>query len=452
MTKKSRLIILLVCVVCFFVVAPMLVAYSMGYRYDFEKNKIVATGGIYVRTFPSAGQITIDSNISQKPGFLANSIFVQSLLPKNHTVSIKKDGYYDYFKTLPVKENEVTKLENVLLIKNSIGFKNLADKVDYFSIAPNNQNIITATTNAKNITFSYFSLGSTSPAQTFSIIQTEKISDIKWSNDSTKALINIQNSGNNFYYLFDTAQVVTPLKKLSAVRLPYLDKTTQQVSFNPQNSKELFFVKNKILYSAINNKTLAVIKNLNTYKFSSNNITWLSADGSLYSSDIAGKLIEQLTVKNIAPIPTQNYQIFILPGKTLLQADNFLFVLNQDKKTLEDITPPETNYKIIDSLDENKNLNLIFWNSSKIYLYSFADKKFTELFSGTDIKNCQWINNGYIIFNDNDKIIISEIDYRGNINAITLSKTAPDIYFNPQDGKLYILANNTLSSSDKITP
>ena len=98
MTKKTRLIILLVCVACFFVIAPILVFYSMGYRFDFERMKITATGGIYVRTFPSADQITIDSNISQKPGLFSNWIFVQSLMPSDHSVLVKKSGYYDYSK------------------------------------------------------------------------------------------------------------------------------------------------------------------------------------------------------------------------------------------------------------------------------------------------------------------------------------------------------------------
>ena len=127
MTKKTRLTILLVCVACFFVIAPILVLYSMGYRFDFEKMKITATGGIYVRTFPAAGQITIDYKISEKPGMFSNSIFVQSLLPKDHTISIKKSGYYDYFKTLPVQEKQVTKLEDVLLIKKNIQFDVITD-------------------------------------------------------------------------------------------------------------------------------------------------------------------------------------------------------------------------------------------------------------------------------------------------------------------------------------
>ena len=102
---------------CFLVIAPILVLYSEGDRFDFEYMRITETGGIYVRTFPVAGQIVIDSKISEKPGIFSNSIFVQSLLPSSHAVLIKKNGYYDYFKTLPVEESQVTKLENVLLIK-----------------------------------------------------------------------------------------------------------------------------------------------------------------------------------------------------------------------------------------------------------------------------------------------------------------------------------------------
>ena len=123
MTKRTHLAILLVCVVCFFVIAPVLVLYSMGYRFDVEKLKITATGGIYVKTYPSADKILIDSKISEKPGMFSNSIFVQSLLPgDHHTVLAQKIGYYNYSKTVPVQEKEVTKLENILLFRKNIAF------------------------------------------------------------------------------------------------------------------------------------------------------------------------------------------------------------------------------------------------------------------------------------------------------------------------------------------
>lgn len=466
MTKKTRTIILLVCILSFSVIAPLLVLYSMGDRFDFMKMKITATGGIYVRTFPSSDQITIDNKITGKPGLFANSIFVQSLLPSLHTVLIKKAGYFDYFKTLPVVEKEVTKLENVMLIKNNIELTKLAGSIIYFSVAPNNQNILTQISGTKNISLDYFSLNSTNKPQSFFIAQTGTVSDIKWADDSSKALIKIQSSGVILYYLFDTAflpqttaTVPVIAQKPVTTHLMYLDKNSQQISFNPQDSKTIFYVKNNILYSAKGITVLPTIKNIYTYKISGGNIVWLSANGLLNSSNISGELAGQLATTKIAS--AQNYKIFFLSGKTFVQADNSLFLLNPEAKTLETVVPPENNYKIVASGDGK---NLIYWNNEKIYLYSFTDKKYQELFSNTNITNCQWLNNDYIIFTAEDKTIISEIDYRGNINQVTLPQTAtistaekidiktPQTFFNQSEGKLYLLTNNVFLSSEKITP
>ncbi len=459
MKKKIRLIILLVCVVCFFVAAPVLVLYSMGYRVDFAKMKITATGGIYVRTFPIAGQIIVDSKISGKPNIFSNSFFIQSLLPSPHTVLVKKDGYYDYFKTIPVQENQVTKLENVLLFKKILTFGELADKVDYFSVAPNNQNFTTATVGAKDITFSYFSFDAIGQDKTFSIPQIGKISDIKWFDDSSRAIIIVENKNIVSYYLLDST-----LLKPTATLLSYLDKNAQQISFNPQNSQELFFIKNDVLYSAKNGKVSPVLNGTLAYKISGGNILWLSTDELLYSSDLSGKLIEQITDKKATIGSIKNYAILSLSGKTFLQADDSLFLLNQSTKTLENIAPPATDYKISASPD---NKNLALYNNNKIYLYSFSrsegSPEYNEIFLGTNIADCQWLNNDYIVFTSEDKIIISEIDYRGNINSVTLLQTInispditiyiknPDMFFNRQDNKLYVLTNGTLLSSEKIT-
>jgi len=444
MSKKTRLIIVLVCVACFLVFAPVLVAYSMGYRFDFEKMKIVATGGIYVRSFPTAEQIYIDNNAPEKPGMFGNSIFAQSLLPKDHTVLIKKNGYYDYYKTLPVQENLASKLENVLLFKKDIPFTNLLEKIYIFSIAPNNQNIITATVGTKGTTFNYFSLNNAGQKKTFLIAQAGEVSDIKWADNSNSALIEIKTSINTFYFLFDTT-----LANPSATRLSYLDKNSTHISFNPQNNLALFFIKNNTLYSAKGNSALPEINNIIAYKISGANIVWLSTKGALYSSDFSGKLLEELTVKSITVDRAQNYQINIVSEKTFVQSENATLVLNSDKKILESFEAPITNYKVI-SAPNNKNL--IYWNSEKIYLYVVADKRFEQIFSGNAITNCQWFNNDYIVFNSGDKVIISEIDYRGNINAVTLPSTATSMFFNTQDNKLYILNQETLSVSEKLVP
>jgi hypothetical protein len=475
MLKKTRLIILLACVACFFLIAPILVAYSEGYRFDFKEMKVVATGGIYVRSFPSAGQITIDSKISEKPGmFSGGSIFVQSLLPESHTVSIKKTGYYDYFKTLPVQENQVTKLENVLLIKNSLAFSSIDSSVNYFSIAPNNQSIITSSTSTKNITFSYSNLNNQNPAKTFLITQLGTVSGIKWSDDSSKALLKVSaQNGQVFYYFFDT----TALKPV-AVRLTYLDKNSQEVSFNPQDPPTVLYIENNTLYSAKGNVSLPIISNILSFKISDANILWISTKGVLSSSDLTGKATNKIPLSNFTVTGKNSYELLSILGDTLLKENNSLFKLNQNTKTFEIFEIPTIkNYKILSSPDSK---NVVFWNSDKIYLYSPIsnidspeEPEFTLLYSGSQITNCQWLNNDYIIFASGDKIIISEIDYRGNINATTLPQTitlpaepvknpsqeatqveikSPQVFFNQTDNKLYILTQGLLLASEKITP
>jgi len=455
-------------VACFFALTPILVAYSIGYRFDFEKMRITSTGGIYVRTYPGPEQVIIDSKIIEKPGIFSNATFTQSLLPTKHTVLAQKTGYYDYFKTIPVQEKEVTKLENILLIKKDLAFQDISDKIDYFSVAPNNQNIITATENVKDTTFNYFSLTSNNEPQTFSAAQAGKVSDIKWSDDSNKALLEITSKTSIFYYLFDSSllsqTILTgpvTIQPNPAVRLSYLDKNTTQISFNPQDSQELFSIKNKIIYSVKDSKTSAIINNAITYKISGSNIIWLSTDGILYSSDFSGKLISRLTTEKITLNPTVSYQIFAFSGKIYLQTGNSLFSLNQSSQTLEDMLSPASNYQISASPDQK---NLLYCGDKSIYLYPFADKTYEKIFSGDQISSCGWLNNYYIIFTSGDKIIISEIDYRGSINMVTLPQTAvaspenkvdivkPVIFFNPKDNKLYILTNNTLLASEKLIP
>src|SRR3989344_6870961 len=131
MTLKTRLILLFSLVVLFLIITPYLVFYSLGYRIDFEHRKIVITGGIYVRVLPQPAEIIVDNKTADTTGIFSNSVFVQNLLPKEHIVLIKKEGYYDYQKSLLIKEKEVTKLENVILFSKTIPFEVLEDTTQF---------------------------------------------------------------------------------------------------------------------------------------------------------------------------------------------------------------------------------------------------------------------------------------------------------------------------------
>ena len=297
----------------------------MGDRIDFANMRIMETGGIYVRTFPAADQITIDSKVIEKPGMFSNSIFVQSLLPNLHTVLVEKTGYYNYFKTISVLEKEVTKLENIILFKKNIQFAAI-----------------------KNLTQSPF---------------------------NTQEKFVIKNS--NLYY-----------------------------SSVPENST----------LTAIQ-KATPIIKKITAYAIQGNNIIWLGTDGFLYRSDST----------NLAALPIK---ITLTAIKISIKAT----------------------YKITLS-DQNILLN----NNGSLLIYN-KDKNDFENFPATagygKIADCRWVNDYYVVFTTGDKVIISETDYRGNVNMITLPVETknPQIFFNQQEEKLYILTGGTLLLSEKLIP
>ena len=112
MTKRVRTILFSICAILFFLIAPTITLYSMGYRIDFDSKKIVQTGGFYFKVSPKNVQILIDEKIEKKTDIFFGSILIKNLLPKEYKVQIKKEGYLPWEKTLEIKERGVTEAKN----------------------------------------------------------------------------------------------------------------------------------------------------------------------------------------------------------------------------------------------------------------------------------------------------------------------------------------------------
>ncbi len=379
MTKKTRLIILLSCALLFFVITPYIILYSLGYRVDVKKFKVVATGGIYVKASPQGVTISIDHKTGNTTGIFSNTVFVQNLLPQNHSILITKDGYYDYQKNLDVKENEVTKLEHVMLFK-------------------------------KNIIF-------------------EAVADPKKSPFNTPLLQDSYIIKNNHLYLNEN---------LAA---------SQNPSVNLPDSTQA---------------TTPIIKSIITYKVQDNHIIWLGQDGFLHRSDLQGKNTEILNKTKLIIDQKSLYELLVLDGNIFLKENSGVLLFDTSKKDFTNFYNPVTDLKI--SPDGQK---ILFYNDHEI-LYSPTnslgqDTIFLNRFS-EKINDCYWVGSDYIVFDLAGKIIISEIDVRGNINSIELPQTLslingstitlqnPNIYFDEQEKKLYILTGKTVLVSEKLTP
>jgi len=444
MRKKTRVIIFALCIVLFCVATPYIVLYSLGYRIDVTNKKIVGTGGIYVKAFPQGTDITIDSKISNKTGLFSNYVFVQNLLPGDHTVSVIKDGYHDYKKNLLVKENEATKLENVTLFKQKNDFVLLSDTIDNFFVAPNNHTILAITNHPKTIDFVIIDTEN-QQKQTVSLnVINGIVSNVAWSGDSKKALLQI----NTNYFLLDTNS------KVPTITLQKLLAKAEQVSFNQQ---DILFIKDKKLYSSSN--TTPIAPTVLSYQKLDQTIWYFASDGFLYAYDIQSKTTQKVTLQAWS-VKNATYRLIAFLGYTFLQEDQNLLQLNSSLGIFKKVYNPVK--EVLLSSDGQK---IAYYNDNTISYELLNSKEDVVVLQKypENIKNVYWVNNDYLIAGTENNIFIFEIDARGNVNTITLPKTitldnnniniaSPKVFFNQQDKKLYLLTNGKLLVSEKLVP
>lgn len=115
MTYRTRLGILVGAVVFFLILAPIVLLYTAGYRYNSKKQRIEKVGIIFVRSRPSGADIYLNGKLRTEttPARLRN------LLPGNYTVGITKKNYTLWEKTLPVESERTTFAEGAAIFKNS---------------------------------------------------------------------------------------------------------------------------------------------------------------------------------------------------------------------------------------------------------------------------------------------------------------------------------------------
>lgn len=446
MTKRTRLIILSICVILFLVAAPYIVLYSLGYRIDFDNLTIVGTGGIYVKGEPQALMVSINDATPLKTSYFNNSIFVQNLVPKVHTIKVAKEGYYDYIKNVEVKAKEVTKVEHIVLFQKDISFTALQKPASGMFFSPDETTLLATRLENGAITVEIINTASQQKRTVAISGQRAAIKDVTWSSDSKKALLH---TGNNYFLIDVSAQ------NPAADQLVYL-LSAKEVAFNPQNANEIFYLTAKSLYTNLGETPIT--QNILAFALQGNAIMGFSADGFLYSYTINNQRIAKETQTAFTATSTATWDLLPIAGKLYLQKNNQVFVLNTTAKAFENFYDSATTLKA--SPDQQKILTcndheVLYFFSNQIVKKAILLNRFSE-----KVIDCFWINNDYVVFSVGNNIMISEIDVRGNINMITLPQNlgeenvlkSPNIHFNPRDEKLYILNQQSLVVSEKLLP
>jgi len=120
MTRRKRRILFYALTVLFAVAGPLIVAYAVGYAFNFSTAHFDQTGGVFIKSKTSRLSVFLDGAFVKETGLLAGSALLPDILPSTHLVRLEKTGFRSWSKTIAVAPAEVVELRNILLVPHPV--------------------------------------------------------------------------------------------------------------------------------------------------------------------------------------------------------------------------------------------------------------------------------------------------------------------------------------------
>ncbi len=180
-------------VVVFLAMAPAVVFYTSGYRYDAKRGKIERNGTVIIDTVPNGAKVWIDGRDSGK----TTPITIQDMVPGTHSFRIQKDGYHEWHKNLDVYPERVTFANAVKLWPMIDPTFLLSTQAESLSPSPNSTAIFMSTSGTADIpTLSALTLSTIpnfhiSSLQAVTLVADLRQADISWSTNGRHAIASL---------------------------------------------------------------------------------------------------------------------------------------------------------------------------------------------------------------------------------------------------------------------
>ena len=465
MTKKTRNILFGILVIFFLIVAPLTVFYSLGWRFDWENKEIVQTGSFYFRAWPKSSQVIINDELKEKTDIFFGSALIDSLLPEEYKVEVRKDGYYSWIKTLEIKKREVTEIKNITLIPTDVAFEVLVKEVEELFISPDDRKIIIKQKDSiGKWSLKLYELDNNIKSHIVNEIDFSTkgvdLFNLKFSPDSNKIVLELGLKEKLQYYILD-------IKKSPAVitRLDFLG-SPEEIYFHPKDDSRIFIlqdiIENRKSITTLNEVDYVekeilppMFQNVVVVSIINNNIFYLDTSGFVWKSELDGSRAEKINIIALDYKEETKYGIISTGSSILLREEGSLYLFDEDKKSFKKIFDSIKKYKL--SPDNNK---IVCWSDNEIKVL-FLEKQYDQPSKekgdqislanfSESLEDVFWYTNYYLVFNLGNNIKVIELDDRGEINEVNLVEFEhKKILFSNK--KLYILSSGNLYSSSQLT-
>ncbi len=120
MQKTNRRQLFYVLALIFTATAPILIAYSLGYGFNFSTKTVRKTGGIFIKSKIPQLSLFLNGAFAKETSLISGGALLTSIDPGTHILRIEKIDHQTWLKTVDVFPEMVTELRNILLVPQTI--------------------------------------------------------------------------------------------------------------------------------------------------------------------------------------------------------------------------------------------------------------------------------------------------------------------------------------------
>lgn len=425
MTRRTRYLLIGLCIAAFAVLAPLIIFYIRGITYDTGDNRYLKTGILSIESEPKSAEIILDDkSVDTTPSD------IRFLKPGGYNVKVQKPGFHTWEKRLEILPNKVTWANPeggkiFLFLKEPISQPIAENVTDFYKLDSGWIYL-----SGKNLIISSDDLGTI--LETIPLLKPGNT--LLASKDESNFLIFGEKSFQIFKKSTKKITDVSPLLKNSA-------------NFDWDNQGSLWAreANNLVKISAVNSTKSVVVNNVSAFKVSDDKLYYLqkSSDNksfSLFSSDYNNsrasitKITGNLALINDGKlVVTSQKKVFFLSQQTLYRINTGA------EKIAENVT--DLNYDpFTDTLSFSSKSELNFYNfaTNQVQLINRSGSGFSNSVIRTEV--------GISLYAQEGRLLVAELDTRDHQNIYPLTGQVKTLKFQVDNlaKKVYLLSEGKL--------
>lgn len=446
-TKQRRRTIFYLAVLIFFVLAPVLILYSLGYNVDFRTGKLLRMGGIFVKAAPNGFRVILNGKPITESRLLFSGALIVNLRPDLYVVRVEKDGYRPWQKVVHVSAEAVSEFRNIILFPEAFREEQILDlsrrglSVKEFEVFPGTPWIIIRIQEQQSRTY-FFNL------EAGTLGDTAAFGEFRWDKKTKRLVVRRTNAGGwTVVSLEGTPLHEERLVFPKTIRDPVFVEGVPGLlgSFLVLDTGGTLYRFNRPSFVAA-----PILSDIHSFSFIDDKIFFLTTTGFFGVSDENGKRVDRYGRKGFFMSHTPaRFGVSVSGDMFTIDSAGGFFVRRRDQ---QEIMPVSGN--VLGATFSEDGERILFWSEHDIQVLFLTDEKNQpfraagtreKIVSVSDrpIRWASWFGrrDAYVLFSAGGFVAAADIDSRGEgTSAVILFEGGDELMRYKRDANIVLRA------------